>query len=214
MSTIVHKILTRADFLEEAGVTVPTHAGSDDVVSEANDLIIRLDNVLAAIPLSQDEVQIRAEEAQLLLAELGGFGIDGDALLRYALVRKATGPLLVTLLGALETGISVEPWWESLALPHSAMTSDSRHESVNFRAAFENIYAWARQAPISDVLNFRAPGRAQLSQIQLTDQKYFDDGESYVWLYFRAVERDLERWSSGALLLEYRWQNELEPARF
>lgn len=63
-------------------------------------------------------------------------------------------------------------------------------------------------------VKFSAPTREQLHEYQLVDRKYFDNGEHYVWLCYRAVEEDLTRWPDSALFLEYRWRNELEPSHF
>lgn len=194
--------------------TLPPSADAEGYTPVASDLIRRLSNVLGLQPVTAHEVKIRAEESQLLLTELSRIGVDSHALVHYAFARKATIPLLGALTGILEIGISVESWWGSLALPHSALGSETQAETALQPTVIDNVATWARQAPIADILTFSAPTREQLHEYQLVDRKYFDNGEHYVWLYCRAVEGDLTRWPDSALLLEYRWRNELEPAHF
>lgn len=130
----------------------------DDSGGRARMLIRALDKVLRTVPADTVELSERADQAELVLAELGSVGIDGENLLRYGMAPRAALPLLVGLVGSADNDpIDLDRWRELLHISPTALDLSPEAAAAALTASIHAIDSWVLFAPLREVLLFRPP---------------------------------------------------------
>lgn len=187
----------------------------DDSGGRTRLLIRALDKVLRSVPSDAIELSERADKAEQLMAELSSVGIDGENLLRYGMAPRAALPLLVGLVSSTENDpVDLDRWREVLHVSASALDLSPEDAAMALSASVHSIDSWVVFAPVRDVLLFRAPSDARLSEFALENRDRSELSLPYFWLYLRSTQDDLERWPAEALLLEYRWRSDMQRSPF
>lgn len=187
----------------------------DDSGGRARMLIRALDKVLRTVPADTVELSERADQAELVLAELGSVGIDGENLLRYGMAPRAALPLLVGLVGSADNDpIDLDRWRELLHISPTTLDLSPEAAAAALTASIHAIDSWVLFAPLREVLLFRPPSDAILSEFAIENRERSELSLPYFWLYMRSTQEDLERWPTEALLFEYRWRADMQRSPF
>lgn len=187
----------------------------DDSGGRTRLLIRALDKVLRTVPADTTELSERADRAERILAELGSVGIDGENLLRYGMAPRAALPLLVGLVSSTDNDpVDLDRWRELLHVSPTSLDLSPEDAATALTASIHSIDSWVLLAPLRDVLLFRPPDNARLSEFTIENRERSELSLPYFWLYLRSTQEDLERWPSEALLFEYRWRSDMQRSPF
>lgn len=182
--------------------------------------VVALDEAMGRIPRSADDLDARRLTAESVLRALQTRGLDGEALIRYGMASRIAITLLAQVLFLLPedeaTPLDLIRWREVLRFSDELAgrfrqdKPDERTlEDINVMVGrlLRSLTAWIENAPMGDLLVLAPPRIEDLDGYELLPLNSGLVTDAYTWLWQRSVVNELDRWATGSLVNEFRWQD-------